>query len=224
MSNMGYLYENFQLEEYMLDFLRSVLSTEWDGDKKEIVFFGDSIIRDYDLSRFFSDVKSTLFNCGVSGITTHGLFNIVKQGVVRHNPKAVVILVGTNDMSEYYNKRDQEIISNLAQIITELKLVLKNVRIVLISILPCDEDRYGKYAIPGCGRENSRIKKVNTILKEFQNIFNGLTFIDAFTPLSDVSGNLINAYTHDGIHLTLKGYEKLTAILKPVIQEILKKD
>lgn len=224
MSNIGYLYENFQLEEYMLNFLRSVLSTEWDGDKKEIVFFGDSIIRDYDLNRFFPDVKSALFNCGVSGITTQGLFNIVKQGVVRHNPKAVVMLVGTNDMSEYHNKRNEEIILNFAQIITELKLVLKNVKIVLISILPCDEDRYGKYAIPGCGRENSRIKRVNETLKEFENIFKGLTFIDAFTPLSDVSGNLINAYTHDGIHLTLKGYEKLTAILKPVIQEILKKD
>ena len=220
----NYLYEKFQIEEYMVNFLNSVLSTQWDGETKEIVFLGDSLIRDYDLNRFFPDIKSKLFNCGVSGITTEGLFYIIKQGVIRHNPKTVVMLVGTNDMSEYYNKRDEEIIFNIARVITELKIILKKVNIVLISILPCDEARYGKDAIGGGGRENSRIIEINKTLNEFENHFKYLTYVDVFKDLSDKSGNLINSYTHDGIHLTLKGYEKLTSALKPIIQKLLKKD
>lgn len=217
-----YLYENFQIEEYMVKFLNSVLSTQWDGDTKEVVFLGDSLIRDYDLSKFFPDIKSKLFNCGVSGITSDGLFSIIGQGVIRHNPKTVVILVGTNDMDVNYNKRNEEIISNITQLITQLKVSLKKVNIVLISILPCDEKRYGKNVIGG-GRENSRIIEINKLLKECEDYFKDLIYVDAFTELSDKSGNLINSYTHDGIHLTLKGYEKLTSILNPIIQKLLKK-
>ena len=118
----------------------------------------------------------------------------------------------------------EEIIFNIARVITELKIILKKVNIVLISILPCDEARYGKDAIGGGGRENSRIIEINKTLKEFENHFKDLTYVDVFKDLSDKSGNLINSYTHDGIHLTLKGYEKLTSALKPIIQKLLKKD
>ncbi len=220
-----FLYEKFQIEEYMVNFLRSVLSTEWDTPKgKEIVFLGDSIIRDYDLNRFFPDIKDKLFNCGVSGITSEGLFNIIKQGVMRHKPKTVVILVGTNDMSEINNKRNEEIIYNISRIICDLKIILKKVNIVLISILPCDESRYGKNAIGGGGRENSRIIEINSYLKEFENHFKDLIYVDAFTELADKTNNIVNSYTHDGIHLTLKGYEKLTALIKPILKELNKKD
>lgn len=220
-----FLYEKFQIEEYMVNFLRSVLSTEWDKPpSKEVVFLGDSIIRDYDLNRFFPNIKDKLFNCGVSGITSEGLFNIIKQGVVRHKPKVVLILVGTNDMSEVNDKRNEEIIFNIARIICELKIVLKKLNVVLISILPCDEARYGKNAIGGGGRENSRIMKINSYLSEFENHFKDLIYVNAFDELADKNGNIISSYTHDGIHLTLKGYEKLTALLKPIIQDLIKKD
>ena len=224
MSNKEYLYEKFQIEEYMVNFLNDVLSTQWDTkDKKEIVFLGDSLIRDYDLSRFFPNIKEKLFNCGVSGITTEGLFNILKQGVVRHKPKTIVILAGTNDMNEYNDKRDGEIIFNIARIITKLKIILQEVNIVLISILPCDEKRYGKEVVGG-GRENSRIIKVNEELKNFERYFKDLYYIDVFKSFVDKSGNLINSLTHDGLHLNIKGYEKLTVSIEPIVNMLLKKD
>lgn len=215
-----YIYEDFQIEEYMVKFLESVLSTKWDGELKEIVFLGDSLIRDYDLNKYFVDIKSKLFNCGVSGITTDGLFNIIKQGVVRHNPKVIVILVGTNDLNEFYNRRNEEIISNISKLVTQLKTVIKLVKIVLISILPCDEQRQGKDVIGG-GRDNSRIIEINKNLKEFEDYFKDLVYLDVFSSLVDDSGNLSKIYTHDGIHLTLKGYEKMTDLLRPVIDDLI---
>ncbi len=224
MSNKEYLYEKFQIEEYMVNFLNDVLSTKWDTDiRKEIVFLGDSLIRDYDLNRFFPNIKDKLFNCGISGITTEGMFNIIKQGVVRHKPDTVVLLVGTNDMSEYNDKRDGEIILNIARIVTELKIILGGVNIVLISILPCDEKRYGKDVVGG-GRENSRIVQLNESLKYFKKYFKDLFYVDAFDVLSDKNGNLINSLTHDGLHLNVNGYEKLTSSLEPIINKLLKKD
>lgn len=215
-----YIYEDFQIEEYMVKFLESVLSTKWDGELKEIVFLGDSLIRDYDLNKYFVDIKSKLFNCGVSGITTDGLFNIIKQGVVRHNPKVIVILVGTNDLNEFHNRRNEEIISNISKLVTQLKTVIKLVKIVLISILPCDEQRQGKDVIGG-GRDNSRIIEINKNLKEFEDYFKDLVYLDVFSSLVDDSGNLSKIYTHDGIHLTLKGYEKMTDLLRPVIDDLI---
>lgn len=223
MQEFKYIYSDFQIEEYMLTFLRSVISTEWDGDKKEVVFLGDSIIRDYDLDRFFPKIKTKLFNCGVSGITTQGLHNIVKQGVIRHKPSTIVILVGTNDMSEENSKRDNEIIDNISKLIIDLKIILKGVNIIFISILPCDEDRYGKNSIAGGGRTNERIEKLNSIFKEFESYYKDYIFVDAFKKLSDDNGNLIKQYTHDGLHLNVEGYEKLTKELNPIIEKLIKK-
>ena len=224
----NYIYNNFQIEEYMVKFLESCLFNNFDDkqgeNKKEIIFLGDSIIRDYDLNYFFPNIKDKLFNCGVSGITTEGLFNILKNGVVRHNPKIVVILVGTNDMNEYSNRRNEEIVLNIANIITQLKILLNDLNIVVLSILPCDEKRYGKEAINGGSRENSRIIEINKYLKQFENHFKKLKFIDVFPTLADKNNNMVNAYTHDGIHLNVKGYEKMTALVRPVIDEILKKE
>lgn len=224
MADSKYIYENFQFEEYMLPFLESVLSTKWDGDKRDIVFLGDSIVRDYDLSRFFPDIKTKLFNCGISGVTTDGLFNVIKQGVVRHKPNGIVILVGTNDMSDEHDRRNSEIISNISRLVSELKIVLDGVKIALISILPCDEARYGKDSISKSSRSNARIIEINKTLKDFEKYYKDYIFVDAFKELSDSTGNLINSYTHDGIHLTVKGYDVLTAILNPVIEKLLKND
>ena len=164
-----------------------------------------------------------LFNCGVSGITTQGLHNIIKQGVIRHKPSTIVILVGTNDMSEENSKRDNEIIDNIAKLIIDLKIILNGVNIVFISILPCDEDRYGKNSIAGGGRTNERIEKLNSVFKEFEKYYKDYIFVDAFKELSDDNGNLIKQYTHDGLHLNVDGYEKLTKELNPIIEKLIKK-
>ena len=223
MSNKNYLYEKFQIEEYMTSIIDTILSTKWDGNiPKEVVFFGDSIIRDYDLNKFFPDIKNKVVNCGLAGATTEALFYILKQGVVRHNPKVVVMLVGTNDISDVYHKRNEEIIFNISRIIMELKIILKGVNIVLISILPCDEGRYGKNLIIESVKENSRIIEINEVLEEFENYFKDFTFIDVYDRFIDKNGNLINSLTHDGLHLNLDGYEKLTEIITPIIKQLLK--
>ena len=220
-KKLDYVYNEFQLEYFMVDFLRKSLDS--DEPDKEIVFVGDSIIRDYDLNRFFPKIKEKLLNCGVSGITSEGLLNIIQHGVIRHKPKTIVILVGTNDMSPYHDKRDEEIILNISRMISELKFVLDKVNIVLISILPCDEKRYGKEVIGG-GRENSRIKIINDKLGKFKQIYKDFIFVDVFDKLCDEKRNIINEYTHDGIHLTVKGYQLVTDILTPILNKFINLD
>ena len=223
-----YIYEKFQIEEYMVKIIGDCFYNnpeDKEGESKnEIIFLGDSIIRDYDLSLYFPSYKGRLFNCGLSGVTSEGLFSILKNGVIRHKPRGIVILVGTNDLNEYNNRRNEEVVYNIANIIIQLKIFLKNVNIALLSILPCDEKRYGKDSINGGFRENSRIIEINSFLKEFENHFKNLSFINAFEIFADKNNNMINAYTHDGIHPNSKGYEKLTALLKPVVEKMLKKD
>lgn len=223
-----YIYEKFQIEEYMVKFIQDCFYKDFDNKgqeiKKEIIFLGDSIIRDYDLNLFFPNVKNKVFNCGVSGITTEGIYGVIKNGVVRHNPKGVVILVGTNDMSEQHNKRNEEIINNIANLVIQLKMLINNLNVVILSLIPCDEKRYGKDSMAGGFRENSRIMEINKALKAFENYFKNLTFVDVYSSVVDKNNNLVNAYTHDGLHLNVKGYEKMTALIKPIVEKILKKD
>jgi len=50
----------------------------------------------------------------------------------------------------------------------------------------------------------------------------GCTFVDLFTPLFNYDSNgIFDEYTTDGGHLTPKGYEVITGILTPVLEELL---
>ena len=189
-------------------------------ESKEIVFVGDSIVRGYDLDKFFPDIKNKVVNCGLAGATTEALFYILKQGIVKRNPKIVIMLIGTNDINDIYHRRNQEIIFNIARIIIELKIILKKVNIGLISILLCDEIRFGKGSLKVGVKENIRIIEINNRLKEFENYFKDFIFIDVYDKFLNKEGSLDDFLAYDGLHLNANGYNKLTEFLNPIIREL----
>src|SRR5436190_8861872 len=69
-------------------------------DQHAVVFLGDSITQGWgdEFGGNFSGVK--LANRGISGDTTRGVLLRLEQDVMAVRPRAVIILIGTNDLEE----------------------------------------------------------------------------------------------------------------------------
>lgn len=84
----------------------------------QIVFFGDSITEFLPVSDWYGEysVKSgyELYNRGIGGDTTFGLYKRAKENVTCIKPSCVVILIGTNDLglgfdSEFIKSRGNDV-------------------------------------------------------------------------------------------------------------------
>ncbi|HRX82839.1 MAG TPA: GDSL-type esterase/lipase family protein, partial [Pirellulaceae bacterium] len=78
--------------------LRSQWSQQVAQDQNAVVFLGDSITQGWgpEFRGQFAGMK--LANRGIGGDTTRGMLIRLQQDVLSLNPKAVVLLMGTNDL------------------------------------------------------------------------------------------------------------------------------
>ncbi len=76
-----------------------------------VVFLGDSITDGAEWSEIFGNKK--MLNRGISGDVTAGVLYRLDE-VVRHNPKKVFILIGTNDLAR--GVESEQVISNIYRI------------------------------------------------------------------------------------------------------------
>jgi lysophospholipase L1-like esterase len=54
--------------------------------------------------------------------------------------------------------------------------------------------------------------KTNMMLKQLSHV----TFVDVYPLLIDQDGNLDRAYSHDGLHVNMKGYRMITDVIKTI--------
>lgn len=168
----------------------------------DIAFLGDSLTDGYDLKNYYPDYLVS--NRGIAGETTFGLEERLKVSIYDLKPKIAVMLIGGNNL---YNMFD-----NYESILSGLKENLPNTKIVLLSLTAMGKE---------WGYKNEIACINNVKIKSLANKY-GYTYIDLFTPLFDISTNEIySEYTTDGAHLTKKGYEVVTASVKPVLDLLL---
>lgn len=170
----------------------------------QVVFFGDSITELLNISDWYGEysIKSglELYNRGIGGDTTIGLYKRAEENVLSIKPKTVVLLIGTNDLGIGF---DTEFISNSMENILKLfKSVCPECRVILQAIYPVIEGKAGK-------RRNKDILELNEKYKLLAEKY-GADFIDLTAALSDENGNLRSEYTYDGLHLTAQGYAVTT--------------
>ena len=181
---------------------------------ENIIFFGDSITRGYDLEKFFP--KNNVINKGVGGNRTGDLLDRVKEDVYEHNPSKVFMLIGINDLCGELDQED--IVFNIQNLISEIKLNRNKTEIYVESVYPVNtkiiKEKDLKYAFP---LDN---KKVISLNKEIKKVCeeNDVTYIDLYSKLLDKEGNLKELYTKDGLHLNNLGYLKVTSVLKEYVK------
>ena len=168
----------------------------------DVAFLGDSLTDGYDLNKYYPQYLTA--NRGISGETTIGLEKRMQVSVYDLKPKIVVMLIGGNNLDTMFD--------NYENILIGLKENLPDSKVVLLSLTAMGQDWGHKNKI-ACFN-NVKIK----LLAEKYNY----EFVDLYTQLFNIETNELYAeYTTDGAHFTSKGYETVTSIISPILDELL---
>ncbi|MFC6997281.1 GDSL-type esterase/lipase family protein [Rufibacter roseus] len=172
---------------------------------KDIIFLGNSITAGTDWSELLQLPNAR--NRGISGDITFGVLERLDE-VIEGQPAKVFILIGVNDISR--NIPDQVILDNFQKMVSRIKAGSPKTKIYLQTLLPTNNtfDKFKNHY-----NKDEHIAFVNRGLRELATREN-VTLIDLHPHFLDSEKRLIKEYTHDGLHLTLEGYQKWAEVLK----------
>jgi len=184
-----------------------------------IVMLGDSITQGFFNKDYMPEKINGLevVNEGISGDQidkpTSGTGVVTRLDLVKQaKPAIVFVLIGINDM--WGGKEDpKSVIPQYEDMVDKLKSAVPDARIVLQSILPTSKKN--AYLNEGVDLANNRIQE---LAKE-----NDLVWLDLHPIMEDEKGELKDAYTGDGVHLTPEAYAAWLKKLNEVSAELLNK-
>ncbi|MGV3773260.1 MAG: GDSL-type esterase/lipase family protein [Verrucomicrobiales bacterium] len=184
--------------------------SDWAGkiqqDQGAVVFLGDSITQGWgdDMQKVFPGMKSA--NRGISGDTTRGVLIRVKEDVLSLKPKAVVLLIGTNDLEE---QADPKVIAgNMKLILAELKQHSANMPIILCQVFPSAASQK---------RPVDKIKILNQLYFQLVKGDPQVTFVETWPLFADPQGDAKPNEFPDLLHPNQAGYQKWAAALRPIL-------
>jgi lysophospholipase L1-like esterase len=193
-------------------------------DPRRVVFFGDSITDNWSkpgYGGFFPGKRYV--NRGIGGQTTGQLLLRFRADVLALSPRAVVILVGTNDLAGTAGPAPPgSIIGNLATMV-ELAGVHK-IRVVLASLLPVLDgkpDPEGKPTVITTDRPPAEILRLN---REIQTLArkHGAAYLDYHRALAGPDGAFKPELTDDGLHPNAAGYAVMAPLAEAAIRKLLR--
>lgn len=179
----------------------------------ELVFVGDSITHFWEVTGKsvwrgeYSNARA--LNLGVSGDRTeHVLWRLDHMPMERLSPKAVVLLIGTNNV---FANTAEEIASGVAANVHALNKLWPDATVVLLGVFPradVDEDH------------RQKLKRVNETIGELGNEV-GVRYLDIGAVFLEADGSINRDVMWDYLHLTQEGYRRWAAALAPVLAELL---
>jgi len=177
-----------------------------------VVFFGDSLTEGWDTAVWEHYLAPRgVLNAGVSGDRTDNLLWRLEHGnLAGPQPKAVVLLIGTNDLA--YGRSPAHTADGIRANLELLRQHLPEARILLLGLLP-------REAVPDAPLR-IEVAQVNRLIRDCaddQRVF--------YAEIGDVlvaSDGLLSAeISPDQLHLTAHGYALLAARLEPELDRLL---
>ncbi len=184
--------------------------------KPRVVFFGDSITDFWRLNEYFPE--SGFVNRGIAGQLSSHLLQRMKDDVIDLHPEAVLILVGTNDLSR---EVPAAAIESNYQMLADLAAAYK-IKVIFGAVLPVSD--YHKDVEPSYERTLQRppaqIKALNEWLQKFCSQ-RGYAYVDYFTATVDPGGQFQAEMSDDGLHPNAKGYRVMAPLAAAAIDKTL---
>ena len=177
-----------------------------------IIFIGDSIVEYFPLHELVQSPK-TLVNRGIRGYKTDLLLENLDAHLFGQALDKVFLLIGTNDIGKEIPQT--ETLANLEAVIQEISRDYPLAQIQLLSVLPVNEQEQYKGTV--YIRTNEKIQALNRAYQELAQAYYQVSYVDVYSSLLDEVGQLAEAYTTDGLHLSVAGYR----ILAQALQETL---
>ena len=175
---------------------------EYEDYEIDVTFVGDSLTDCYDLNYFYPEFK--VLNRGIGGDTTFGVEKRLQVSLYDLKPKVAVMLIGANNLKNMFD--------NYENILKGFKENLPQTKIILLSLTSMGKE----------WSKNNQLAAFNNFkIKKLAEKY-GFNFVDLYSPLLNLETNEIyEDYTTDGGHLTLKGYNVVTSVVKPVLEDLL---
>ena len=173
--------------------------------KGPVLFWGDSITEWADWNELTG--LGNVLNRGIAGDITYGLQHRVDE-VVRHKPRKVFILIGTNDINK--GIAVPAIVRTYTALLEQLKIDLPKTKLYVQSVFPINDSLINRQYYKGT---NAQIFQLNAALKAMSNEV-GATYVDVYPAMLDTKEQMNQEYTYDGLHLSGKGYLQWVAFLR----------
>jgi len=184
---------------------REAWAKQVDKDQNAVVFLGDSITQGWGdkMRGAFGDLK--VANRGISGDTTRGMLYRLDVDVLSLHPKAVVMLMGTNDLEE--NAEPDVIAGNIKLIVDALNKNDAKMPIVVCRVFPSSASKK---------RPKDKIQKINDLCAQQFRGNQTVTMVDTWTLFADENGDANKAEFPDLLHPNAVGYEKWGKAVAPI--------
>lgn len=181
--------------------------------KKGILFVGDSITEGYPLHELFID-RCDIYNRGIGGVTSAYILENIQTMILDLEPELMFLMIGTNDL--FFESSPAQIAGNIKAICDKTREALPNIVIHVISVYPIDEEHTYEGIVQGA-RTNEGLLEVNRNILSLLQWSDSLKYIDMHSVLKGDTGNLIPDYTTDGLHLSIKGYHRVSEVISGYI-------
>lgn len=177
-------------------------------DRSAVVFLGDSITQGWNsLATDFPGIK--VANRGISGDVTRGLLCRLHQDVLDLDPRAVVLLIGTNDLEE--GGDPETIVKNVKLILAVCRRHSATMPVVLCEVMPSSASKK---------RPAARIKQINAGLIALAKANPQVVRCDTWTLFANADGDARPDEFPDLLHPNATGYAKWAAALRPIFTQL----
>lgn len=178
-----------------------------------LVFLGDSITAGWAKQKALWDERFGLMNPANLGIggdcTQHVLWRIQNGELDNIHPKALALMIGTNNMR---NNGPVETAAGVAKIVQTIREKLPETKILLLAIFP-------REAKPGPLR--AKIDIINPIIAKLDD-GKMVRFLDIGAKFLEPDGTISKTIMNDSLHLTTKGYQIWADAIQPMVEEMMK--
>ena len=170
-----------------------------------IVFVGSSSIRLWNLTQSFPGIP--ILNRGFGGSHISDSIEHADRLILRHRPRLVVFYAGDNDIAS--GKLPSAVAADFKTLVGRIHQTLPQTRIAFIGIKPSLQ-RW---------KLIDRVREANAQIRRFAESDERIGFIDVDGPMLGWNEQpRADLFVEDGLHLSAKGYELWTALVRPFLE------
>ena len=170
-----------------------------------VVFVGSSSIRLWDLAKSFPGLPA--LNRGFGGSEIADAVSHVDLLVLKHRPRIVIFYAGDNDIAN--GRTPQQVFDDYRAFVGKVHAALPATKIAFIAIKPSIQ----RWALV------DKVRAANALVRDHARSDERLGFVDVDGPMLGWDEKpRKELFVADGLHMTPKGYEVWTALVRPFVE------
>ena len=218
LKSPGRLTEMFTQDNARERFDRENALLQMFGLTPDIVFIGDSLTQEWPLSSLLRDKFSLIVNRGVGGDCAKHLPLRLEADALQLRPRAVHLLIGTNDIAYRFGYDSTEsLVNEYSMRMTAILEALtgSGAQIFVGTLTPQRQEflRDVQYE-----RKTEVIPLFNRFLRQISIEMN-VSLVDYHPHFYDEKGQLREELYVDGVHFNARGYYVMTRVLRDALTE-----